>query len=188
MQPTSIIQSLPVRPGDTFVPRELSSIDGERVRIPDRTHAFVHLQLRRYAGCPICSLHLRSIEARHAELVSAGIREVVVFHSSAEDIRKVHRGWPFAVVADPRKELYAALGVGTSVRAVLDPRVWPTAVRAVASGASADPTAGAADGSTGLPGDFLVSRDGLVLAAKVGAHADDQWSVDELLALAATEQ
>jgi hypothetical protein len=36
----------------------------------------------------------------------------------------------------------------------------------------------------GLPADFLIGSDGRVLAAKFGRHADDQWSVDELLDLA----
>jgi hypothetical protein len=40
------------------------------------------------------------------------------------------------------------------------------------------------DGSFGLPADFLVGPDGIVRAVKYGVHADDQWSVDEVLALA----
>jgi hypothetical protein len=39
-------------------------------------------------------------------------------------------------------------------------------------------------GRFGLPADFLIAGDGRVLACKYGAHADDQWSVDELLAIA----
>jgi hypothetical protein len=31
----------------------------------------------------------------------------------------------------------------------------------------------------------LIAPDGRVVACKYGAHADDQWSVDDLLALAA---
>jgi hypothetical protein len=38
-------------------------------------------------------------------------------------------------------------------------------------------------GRLGLPGDFLIAPDGRVLACKYGEHADDQWSVDELLSL-----
>ena len=38
-------------------------------------------------------------------------------------------------------------------------------------------------GHLGLPGDFLIGPDGRVLACKHGRHANDQWSVDELLAL-----
>ncbi|MGW7379091.1 hypothetical protein [Streptomyces sp. NPDC054794] len=41
-------------------------------------------------------------------------------------------------------------------------------------------------GRLGLPADFLIAPDGCVLAAKYGEHAYDQWSVDELLGLAAT--
>jgi hypothetical protein len=41
-------------------------------------------------------------------------------------------------------------------------------------------------GRLGLPADFLIAPDGRVLAEKYGAHVDDQWSVDELLTLAAS--
>ena len=90
----------------------------------------VHLQLRRFAGCPICHLHLRSFVRRHAEIAAAGIREVVVFHSPAEELAPHASGFPFPLVADPEKRLYAELGVESSPRALLDPRAWlPIAAR-----------------------------------------------------------
>jgi hypothetical protein len=36
-------------------------------------------------------------------------------------------------------------------------------------------------GRLGLPAEFLIARGGRVIAAKYGEHADDQWSVSELL-------
>ena len=39
-------------------------------------------------------------------------------------------------------------------------------------------------GPLGLPGDFLIAPSGQIKAAKYGTHAYDQWSVDELIALA----
>ena len=36
----------------------------------------------------------------------------------------------------------------------------------------------------GLPGDFLIAPSGQIEAMKYGTHAYDQWSVDELIALA----
>jgi hypothetical protein len=39
-------------------------------------------------------------------------------------------------------------------------------------------------GPLGLPADFLVSSHGNVVASHYGNHASDQWSVDDLLALA----
>ena len=172
-----------LQPGAVVGTRTLHGIDGEPIAIPDPRGARIHLQFRRYAGCPICSLHLRSFTARNDELLQVGVREVVVFHSSAAELRQVHR-LPFALIADPDKLLYAEFRVGTSPRAVLDPRVWPTAVRAVARGASADPRIGRHSGSFGLPADFLIAPEGRLLAVNYGVHADDQWSVDELLGLA----
>jgi peroxiredoxin len=167
-----------------FQPRQLETINLGPVQIPD-PNRLVHLQLRRFAGCPICSLHLRSFARRHEELVAARVVEVAVFHSSIEDLRKVHLNQPFAIVPDPEKQLYTELGVGTSASAMLDPSVWVAAGRALRAGASADPSAGSGDGSFGLPGDFLIDPDGRIVAAYRGVHADDQWSVDELLQIVA---
>jgi hypothetical protein len=175
--------SVQLRPGHVFTSRELRTLAGPLVQVPD-AHRLVHLQLRRYAGCPICSLHLRSFARRRADLEAAGVREVVVFHSAAEELRKVQADLPFDVVPDPERMLYRELGVTTSPRAVLDPRAWLAAAHAVAARASADPTAGVASGSFGLPGDFLVAPNGRLQAVKYGTHADDQWSLDEVLALA----
>jgi hypothetical protein len=111
--------------GVAVTTHELFDIHDKPVRIPD-PERLVHLQFRRFAGCPICNLHMRSISRRHDEIVAAGVREVVVFHSSADAMREFQ----------------------------------------------------------GLPADFLIGPDGRVLAVKYGSHADDQWSVDELLDLA----
>jgi hypothetical protein len=43
--------------------------------------------------------------------------------------------------------------------------------------------AGLGEKHLGLPADLLIGSDGRVLATKYGSHADDQWSVDELLDL-----
>ncbi|MEU9441957.1 peroxiredoxin-like family protein [Streptomyces sp. NPDC048304] len=152
---------------------------------PDR---LVHLQFRRFAGCPVCNLHLRSFVRRHAETEAAGVREVVVFHSPAEELRQHTAGLPFAVVADPDKRLYTEFGVESAPRALLDPRVWGPIVRAVLRsswailrGRERPPASRQQGGRLGLPADFLIATDGTVLAAKYGAHAYDQWEVAELL-------
>jgi hypothetical protein len=69
--------------GEVVTAHELSDIHDKPVRIPD-PERLIHLQFRRFAGCPICNLHMRSISGRHDEIVAAGVREVVVFHSSAD--------------------------------------------------------------------------------------------------------
>ncbi|MFF5219437.1 peroxiredoxin-like family protein [Micromonospora sp. NPDC000442] len=160
---------------------DLTAITGQRVQIPDPDH-LVHLQFRRFAGCPICNLHLRSIARRHDEIVAAGVREVAVFHSTAAAMRPYQGDLPFAAVADPGRRLYARFGVEASPWAVLHPRTWIAALRGVAGGDAAPP--GRGETALGLPADFLIGTDGRVLAQKYGHHADDQWSVDDLLHLA----
>lgn len=161
---------------------ELVTLRGAAVRVPDAA-ALVHLQFRRFAGCPICNLHLRSFARRAGELAAARVREVVLFHSSADAMRPYQGDLPFDVVADPERRAYAAYGVSRSLRSILDPRAWGAFVRGVAASHPSSSRVGEG-GHTGLPADFLIAPDGALLALKYGRHADDQWSVDELLALA----
>jgi peroxiredoxin len=177
-------------PGDTIAPRELITITSERIRVP-APEGLTHMQFRRFAGCPICNLHLRSVVRRHDEIVAAGISEVVVFHSSVEDMLPHQGELPFAAIADPGRELYTLFGVGSSLKAVLHPRALgaglratPDTVRGKRVGRNPSPAKG--ESALGLPADFLIGPDGRVLAAKYGRHANDQWEVDELLQLASS--
>lgn len=63
-----------VAAGDVVAARELRSIHGEAVAIPD-PRRLVHLQFRRFAGCPICTTHLRSVGTRHAARRDRGGRD-----------------------------------------------------------------------------------------------------------------
>lgn len=171
-------------PSATITGYEFRSVTGEYIPVPDRER-LVHLQFRRFAGCPICNLHLQSFVARHDEISAAAIREVVFFHSPEAELAEHTAGLPFATVADPDKDTYRRFGVESGARALLDPRSWPAIIGGSAltlRGRFRAPATRQPGGRLGLPADFLVGRDGTVLASKYGAHADDQWSVDELLA------
>jgi peroxiredoxin len=179
-------------PGTTTPPRRIAPVVGDDVDVPD-PDLTVHLQFRRFAACPICHLHLRSFVRRHDEIRTAGVREIVVFHSKAHELRPLVEDFPFAVLADPDKRLYTEFGVEAGRRALLDPRTWVAVARTVPR----DLIAGVATrrrpswfrargGRLGLPADFLITSDGRIAACRYGAHADDQWSVDEVIALART--
>jgi hypothetical protein len=172
-----------VNVGGKVVERKLTTISGAEMAVPS-PDAIVHLQFRRFAGCPICNLHVRDVARRHQEIADAGIVEVAVFHSAAEELRRYQADLPFAVIADPDRELYKEFGVESSIMSVLNPRAW----RAGAKGMRFTTPKGALglrENHLGRPADFLIAADGTVRARKYGAHADDQWSVDEILALAA---
>lgn len=129
--------------------------------------------------------------SRYDEIVAAGIHEVVVFHSGVNAMRPHQGALPFAAIADPDRRRYAEFGVNSSPKAVLHPSAWTTGFRprawaAVARGlrAGGSPTPHG-DGILGLPADFLIAVwNGVIVAVKYGRHANDQWSVDELLRLA----
>lgn len=161
-----------------------TSLAGVTVAIPDPA-ALVHLQFRRFAGCPVCNLHLRGFAARVDELRAAGVREVAVFHSDAATMRPYQGDLPFDVIADPGRALYRQFGVEAGWRSILDPRAWGAMLRGMFVRSS--PLRGEG-GHLGLPADFLIAPDGTIVAARYGRHAADHWSLDELLALAAAHR
>jgi AhpC/TSA antioxidant enzyme len=172
--------------------RELFTIYSECIRVPD-CQQIVHLQFRRFAGCPVCNLHLHSIVQRHSAILAASIREVIVFHTNAEELLEHAGDLPFAVIADPTKRLYAEFGVESRPRALLDPRAWGPILRGVVRSLRASfrgqrvPSLNPDGWRFGLPAEFLIAGDGRVLACKYGSHAYDQWSVDEVLALSGSK-
>jgi peroxiredoxin len=179
-----------LKAGDIVPAHSWATTTGTPIAIPDPMR-LVHLQFRRFAGCPICNLHLRSFVRRYAEIQTAGICEVIVFHSTAEEMRRYEDDLPFPVIGDPEKRLYVEFGVEAAPRALANPKailailrtIIPVTIETIATrklAANLDPHGG----RLGLPADFLIAPDGRIIACKYGEHADDQWSVDEVLALA----
>ena len=110
---------------------------------------------------------------------------MIIFNSTRERILADLPDCPFTLIADPHRSLYAEFGVDQSVMAVLNPAVWLPALRGAMQFGVQVPRDD--ETSLGLPADFLIRNDGKIVAAHYGKHANDQWSVDELLTLARTE-
>jgi peroxiredoxin len=173
--------------GDKIQARTLNTIGGERLPVP-APDGTVHLQFRRFAGCPICNLHIREVARRHAEIQSVGVTEVVVFHSSAERLREYGADVPFAMVADPQRKLYKEFGVEWSLRSVVHVDAARAAARGVRKSTSLRGALAPTENHFGKPADFLIEPDGTIRACKYGVHANDQWSVDEMLDLVAQQR
>lgn len=177
-----------IRQGSALGKRHLTAAGGAEIPIPDATRV-IHLQFRRFAGCPFCNLHLRAFAERHDEIATAGIREVVVFRSTAKQLQRYHGEVPYDIVLDPHGRLYDQFGVGSGLRSVLHPRAslmaLPNAARSLFPMRLGLPAPGGRlNGFLGFPADFLIATDGRVIACQYGIHAQDGWPVDELLALA----
>ncbi|HZU51145.1 MAG TPA: AhpC/TSA family protein [Sphingomicrobium sp.] len=146
-----------------------------------------HLQFRRFAGCPVCSLHIASFRRRADELRPV-VREVMIFHSTIGEIDRYVHDLPFHVVADPTKRIYRAFGVENGRAVFTNPLGWPAILRSVTSTlarvlnrTAAFPPLSPLGGRLSLPADFLIAADGMVAAVHYGKHVDDSWSVDEVL-------
>lgn len=167
--------------GEIIAPLIMTSIHGSTVPIPHSDQQ-THIQFRRFAGCPVCNRHLQSFIRCHEAVRDAGIHEVVVFHSTPESLLAHQATAPFAMIADPTRSWYRLFGVEASPWALLHPLAWPAALAGIFRHGMALP--GRGESVIGLPADVLIDRDGRIRALKYGRHADDQWSVDEVLALA----
>jgi len=169
-------------PGQLFPRLQLKNIHGVEVSVPGSA-PWTHVQFRRFAGCPICNLHLQSFIARQDEIANAGIREVVIFHSSDAELLPYQGRFPFDVIGDPGKALYRRYGVGSSISALLAPKAFAASLKGNLNKDKPKLKGLPNGGILGLPADFLIASNGYVRAVHYGTHAYDQWTVDELLEL-----
>lgn len=158
----------------------LESIEGLSLSIPHATQ-LTHLQFRRFAGCPMCNLHIQSFINRHAELLAHNLQVVAVFHSTREAMLKYHASAPFPLIADPSRSLYRTFGVESSIRSILSPAAWRAGIKGLLRHGLNFPARG--ESALGLPAEFLIDTNGRIIASKYGMHAYDQWSVEELLVM-----
>jgi peroxiredoxin len=158
----------------------------DEVRVPDSSGRVTHLQFRRFAGCPVCNVHLRSFVRKYDELVGAGIREVVVFHSSREQFKPYQSHYPFEVICDPEKKLYREFGVESSISAIFSWATWKAAFEGMLLPGQPKFVPPPVGGRLALPADFLIATDGKIIDSHYGQHAYDQWSVEEVLARASS--
>jgi peroxiredoxin len=170
----------------TFPYQKLTTIDGTQI---DFHHGsgLVHLQLRRFSGCPICNLHLRNLSLNLPKLNLIGVKEVIVFHSPEdviqENIRDVDWTNGFNFIADPKREIYKEMGAESSG--------WKYLFRMRAStfliGLKSLPRLlktkrqGAEGVLTQRPMDLLIdSSSGLIVDSYYGIDSNDQWSYQEI--------
>jgi peroxiredoxin len=166
--------------GEIIFLTDLVNIHDNLVVIP-QAGKLTHLQFRRFAGCPVCNLHLQSFFKRSDELKVHNIQEVIVFHASKESMLDSVIDVPFDLIADPSRKLYKKFGVDTSWKALFSIGTLKKAIIGIRKFGMKTPQS--LEAELGVPADFLIDETGKIVALKYGAHADDQWSVDDVLKL-----
>lgn len=164
--------------GNAVSLQDLVTIKDQAVMIPQPGKR-IHLQFRRFAGCPVCNIHLQSFFKRADELKDNNVHEVIVFHASKDKMLENVIEVPFDLIADPSRKLYRDFGVESSWTAVFNMSVLKQAIKGVRHFGMKMPQN--LEAELGLPADFLIDETGKIVALKYGVHADDQWSVDEVL-------
>lgn len=161
----------------TVLPRlELPTLSHGTLTLPNGR--LTHLQFRRFAGCPICNLHLREFARSIDRLTAAGVQLVAFVHSSAKTMQRFQGDLPFPVVPDLERTWYTRFGVERSLASWLHPVAqWRGAKGMVLVPSKAFVGEG---GHDGLPADFLLDGENRLLACRYAAHAADDWSVDDL--------
>lgn len=170
--------------GSIFPAFHLETLAHGSIRVPGP--GLTHLQFRRFAGCPVCSVQVRRFALSHEELRAAQIRTVSLFHSPKEAMLPYQHELVHPVVADPARRLFNLFGVERSPFAMANPRAWATAIGGMLSGPTNPFERAPHDG---LPADFLIASTGgpeeeancQIVALHYGTSSDDQWSVDEVL-------
>ena len=170
--------------GDRAPDIQGETISGEIVRPETVRGKPVLLKFYRFAGCPICNLHIREYIRREDELVAAGITVIAVWHSSSRKLARSfrHLDLPFAVLADPLKRLFRAYRVEESWRGMVALPMWRAYIKAMRAGFLTRPFFHEG-GVTGNPADFLIDARGVVRHAHYGLHYADSLPVDRVLEL-----
>lgn len=171
------------RAGDVVAPFTIETLCHGAMNVP--AGAFTHLQFRRFAGCPVCNLHLRSFAQGVDKLKSAHIETIAFFSSERQAMLPYQGDLPFAVVPDPERRWYTSFGVENSGLAMAHPSAMWAAFKGMAAVRSNPLQKGEHDG---LPADFLLDERGAIVAVKYGRHANDQWSLDEVIELASAHR
>src|SRR5215470_3247638 len=149
-----------LKAGDLFPTKTLRAVSGKVLHVPD-SGLLTHLQFRRFVGCPICNTHIGQMMKRAEEIRSAGIHEVIFFHSREAEMQPLQQGVPFDLVADAEKVYYKEFSVESSLAYILSPKAVVAALRGMLNGNVSLKMTG---GPLGLPADFLIEPNGRVLA------------------------
>ena len=81
----------------------------------------VYLVFMRFAGCPVCNLHVHSLLKQAENFKNKNISVVLVYESSPEIMREYLEGenYPFTFIADPQDQLYNLYSVESSMLKIM---------------------------------------------------------------------
>jgi len=166
--------------GDRAPAVVLQALDGSRLDC-SRPSGPVVVSFTRYAGCPVCQLHVGRIAAAMPEFRARSCGVWMVFQSTPARLQAAMAEWKpgFAAVADPTSGLYDAFGAATSLAGYVHPRSLVALVRATFAGKRHGRFEGR---ETQMPADFVLDPAGRIAWAHLGRDVGDDAPAAALLA------
>lgn len=152
----------------------LIASDGTQVTRDEGRGQTTLLSFLRFVMCPSCNLSVRRLMTLQPSLEARGVRLVVLFESSSENLSQATRTWgtlPFLAVADPAAKLYDAYGVEKSLARTLLGSLNPVPV--VQSFRAGHPRAGIDGSPTRMPATFVIGPNLRIAQAHYAASATD---------------
>ena len=160
-------------------------IYGKEIELSKNTDSKTLLFFMRYAGCPVCNFRMHELIENYSDLEENGYKLIVVYQSSDSTLREYLKDekLPFTIIGDPNRRLYKKYGV--------EPSFWRTFGSAFKRSTYKHRKEGERlfgskkqkrDGSlTGIPADFIISKDGTIIKAYYGKSISDHLPLKELL-------
>ena len=165
--------SQPLIVGDVAPDFEASTKDGKLVHLSRLRGNPVWLIFYRYAGCPICNLHLLALSHREEVLKTINLQVVAVFDSPKDSFPKTLAGKPYPdipLIPDPQNRLFNLYKTTQSLSGVIHPKVATNFFKAMFSGFKQPKI----DGKIGqMPAHFLIDPEGQLDTIYYGKHAAD---------------
>lgn len=174
-----------LRVGDRAPSATVLDVDGQLVSLSALyPHGPVLLVFLRHFGCIFCRELLAELQARHAELIGAGLVVAAIGLGEPRHARQIggRHAPDLTVLAAPVADPYLAFGIGrASMGKVLSPRTFAAGARAALRGKMQ----GAPTGDQQMVGGaFVIDRDGVVRYAHYDAFPGDKPKLSRILAAA----
>lgn len=170
-----------LKPGDRAPYFDVADVHGIRRTPMGDGSGPVHLTFYRHAGCPPCNLRVRELLVSKERLGRLGVKEMGVFESTSEHIRKdlAHGDVPFPILADRERTLYTKYAVKPSLRGFISSFLLRPAysMKAIFRHGYIPKFA---EATTMMPAEFLIAADGTIRLAHYGTHLGDYIPLDTL--------
>lgn len=143
----------------------------------------VYLAFMRFAGCPVCNLHVHSLLKQADAFKEKNIEVVLIYESSIENMRTYLEDttYPFTFIADPKSTLYKNYGVEKSWGKLLG-SIFKGMLTKVSAGEKLFKKKPKVDGNMNrMEAEFLIDESGKLALAHYGSFLGDNIPVENIL-------